>query len=136
MSSKYVAHLLASLQYIQYSGKTFSFLMIDISAATLLKYNVTVKAYSLQLQTNLALSTQNDWVFGKDNKLSHSATIVVRLIMFIGVTKSTVLRKPLFSIFKFFLPVVLEIIIFFKTYILLFKDGTNKLSRNSVNNNP
>jgi hypothetical protein len=64
MSSKYVAHLLATMQYIPYIGEIFSFL-IDVSAVTLLKYNVTVKAYSLQSQTNLSLSTRSDWGFGK-----------------------------------------------------------------------
>jgi len=65
MSSKYVAHLLVTLQSIPYSKEIFSFLMTDVSAATLLKYNVTVKAYNLQSQTFLSLSTGSDWVFGK-----------------------------------------------------------------------
>ena len=84
MPSKYVAHLLASLQIIPFSGKIFSFLMTEVSAATLLKYNVTVNAYSFQSQTNLSLSTWSDRFFGKDSKLSHCATIIVRLIMFVG----------------------------------------------------
>jgi hypothetical protein len=37
MPSKYVSHLLATLQCIPYSGEIYSFLMIDVSAATLLK---------------------------------------------------------------------------------------------------
>jgi hypothetical protein len=55
MSSKYVAHLSARLQYIPYSAEIFLVLMTDVSAGMLLKYNVTVKSYSLQSQTNLSL---------------------------------------------------------------------------------
>jgi hypothetical protein len=53
MPSKYVAHLLATLQCIPYSGEIFLFLMTDVSAATLLKglqFTVTDKPVIIDME--------------------------------------------------------------------------------------